>query len=161
MSYYTALNRGFSSEILTGVQNKRTPLQKTEYWWGFYRRIKLLQKTSHVQRNNTTMENGLFSGLDLAYDKIVLIQDFPMQFSLLLYTIQYLHSFYTLPVQIILYFNHLLIQGPNSTFLINAMKFQTTTSTVSDNLEYIQWQSIIKLLLLYLRTLATMCHFSL
>ena len=51
-----------------------------------------------------------------------------------------LYSFHSLPVQIILHSNHPSIQGLNSVFLINLIKFQITTTMVSNNLEYIQQQ---------------------
>ena len=55
--------------------------------------------------------------------------------------------------------NHLLIQGPNSTFLINLAEFQITTFIISNNLKYVQQQNIIRLILIYLRMLVTLYSF--
>jgi len=51
--------------------------------------------------------------------------------------IWHMHPFHPLLVQIILYSNHPSTQGPNSSFLINLMEFQTTISVVPNNLEYV------------------------
>ena len=51
------------------------------------------------------------------------------------------HSSHPLLVQITLHSNYPSTQGPSSIFLI---EFQKTTSTVSNNLEYMQQQKIFK-----------------